>query len=193
MNIKQSKKWDLIGAITLVTICCVIFTSTYFGTFAQGTNDNTEETKEKISCTFEMRPVIAEESQKFRDYMQSHLQNKSTNSSLLDLMLKRFQLYKNTLRDKYNTYGPQVGLSQYTETADLTECYKQMQTEIDLMEALMRKYFVETSNIKTSSALMTKIQNINAKLDKLSRNVNQMYGKWESLQERIPCFTDKCL
>jgi len=191
MNIKQMKKRNLIGVIMLVIICLVIFASTYIGTLAQ--SPESSESTNKTSCTFEMRPFIKVESQKFRDYMESHLQNKSTNSSLLDLMLKRFQLYKNTLRDKYNTYSPKSGYLQYTETADLTECYNQMQTEIDLMEKLMRKYFVETSNIKTTSALMTKLQNINAKLDKLSRNVNQMYGKWESLQERIPCFTAKCL
>jgi len=191
MNIQNTKKMNYIGAITLATICCIIFASTYIGTLAQGAEETNNVTN--ISCTLEMRPFVAEESQKFRDYIQSLLQNKSTNSSLLDLMLKRFQLYKNTLRDKYNTYTPQPGLSQHTESSDLIDCYNEMQTEITLMEKLMRKYFVDTSNIKTSSALMTKVQNINAKLDKLSRNVNQMYGKWESLQDRIPCFTSKCL
>jgi hypothetical protein len=178
-----------IVAVTIIAICLNLIVGPVGLVMAQDTGQDTVDSK----CTLEMRPFINEKSKEFRTYLSSHLQNKSTNSSLLDLALKRFEVYKKDLFKKLETYYPQAGFSQYTEALDSLSCYKQMNQEIGLMEQLMKNYFQQTSNVKTATALMTKLQTINKKLDELARSIIQMLGKWESLKNRVPCFVKQCL
>lgn len=161
-------------------------------TSLQAVDPATQDVKD-IKCTTEMKPFIQTEGEKFRTYLQSHFKNKSKNSSLLDLALKRFDLHKKTLWNKVQNYYPQAGLPVLSESIDALQCIKQVRNEINLSEQILKQYFLETSDIKTTSTLMTKLEQINKKLDGLSRQVIQMLGKWETLKDRIPCFTGKCI
>jgi len=156
---------------------------------AQSTTTDTKDTK----CVDEMKPYITEKSTEFRTYLKEHFQSKNTNTSLLDLALKRFEVYKKDLRTKYESYSPQQGLSIYSESQDTLNCSKQMNDEIKIMETLLSSYYKQTSNIKTSTAFMTKLQQINKQLDQLLLDITQMLGKWNSLKNRVPCFTKQCL
>lgn len=167
----------------------ISFVSQIGPTYAQ--NDATDP--KDIKCVDEMKPYIAEKNAEFRTYLNEHFQSKNTNTSLLDLALKRFEVYKKDLRTKHESYVPQQGFSIYSETQDTLNCTKQMNNEIQTMEALLKSYYKQTSNIKTSTAFMTKLQQMNKKLDQLVLNVTQMLGKWNSLKNRIPCFVKQCL
>ncbi|MBA4336966.1 hypothetical protein C0416_04320 [bacterium] len=158
-------------------------------TMAQSTTAETKDTK----CVEEMKPYIKGKSTEFRTYLKEHFQSKNTNTSLLDLALKRFEVYKKDLRTKYESYAPQQGFSLYSESQDTLECSKQMNDEIKIMETLLKSYYKQTSNIKTSTAFMTKLQQINKQLDQLLLDITQMLGKWNSLENRVPCFTKQCL
>lgn len=151
--------------------------------------DSTADTK----CVEEMKPYIKEKSAEFRTYLNQHFQSKKTNTSLLDLALKRFEVYKKDLRTKYQTYFPQEGFKLDSETTDTLSCSKIVNEEIQTMEILLKSYYKQTSNIKTSTAFMTKLQQMNKKLDVLVLEVTQMLGKWNSLKNRIPCFVKQCL
>ncbi|MCD6109526.1 hypothetical protein J7J83_02100 [bacterium] len=158
------------------------------------TNAQNSNSKEKdIKCVEEMKPYIDKKSEEFRTYLNQHFQSKKTNTSLLDLALKRFTLYKKDLRTKYESYLPQEGFKLYSETKDTLACSKQMNDEIQTMQALLKTYYKQTSNIKTTTAFMTKLQQINKKLDQLVLNITQMLGKWNSLKNRVPCFVKQCL
>jgi len=170
-----------------LTLLLMSFVSNFAPVYAQ--NDVATDTK----CVEEMKPYMEEKSAEFRTYLNQHFQSKKTNTSLLDLALKRFELYKKDLRTKYESYFPEVGFKLYSETNDTLNCEKKMNDEIKTMEALLKTYYKQTSNIKTSTALMTKLQQINKKLEKLVLNVTQMLGKWNTLKDRIPCFVKKCL
>jgi chaperonin cofactor prefoldin len=76
---------------------------------------------------------------------------------------------------------------------DILECTKQVRDEISLMEKLIRKYFTETSDIKTTSALRVKLEKLNERLNTLNNRVTEMYAKYQSIKERIPCFASKCI
>lgn len=180
-------------AATAIVIC---FFSLYFATFAQqnGQNGQTQETETKdINCVTDMKPYIQEKSKEFREYLTQHFQNKSTNSSLLNIALERFKEYKADLNKKLQTYYPQAGLPQYSETLESLACYQQMNKEIYMMRNLLEKFYLETSSVKTTSTHMSKLKNINEKLDELNRNVSQMYGKWEALKDKFPCYVTNCL
>ncbi|MFC1810702.1 hypothetical protein ACFLZH_04335 [Patescibacteria group bacterium] len=144
-------------------------------------------------CHQEMKPYIAQKSQEFRTYLTSHFQSKKTNSSLLELALKKFDVYKKDLVTKYATYNPQAGFTVLTETSQTIKCNKIVQDEIALMEKLLRSYFLQTSKVKTTSAMMEKLKAINKRMDELLKAVTMMYGKWKSLKGRIPCFVKNCI
>jgi hypothetical protein len=175
-----------ITSLILIALATALLLPSHIAASAQ-----TDDVDKK--CTIEMRPFIEQKSKEFREYLTEHFQNKSTNSSLLDLALKRFQVYKNELREKYSTYFPQTGFSLDTETGDVLTCINQMETEIAVMEQLLRKQVIQTGTIKSSSQLMTKLKNINKKLDVLNGRIVDMYGKWETFSDRFPCFIKQCL
>lgn len=151
--------------------------------------EDTGDTK----CIEEMKPFMEGKSAEFRTYLNQHFQSKKTNTSLLDLALKRFEVYKKDLRTKYATYFPQQGFKLYESTTQTLNCEKIMNDEIQTMELLLKSYYKQTSNIKTSTAFMTKLQQMNKKLDALVMSVTQMLGKWGTLKDRIPCFVKQCL
>jgi hypothetical protein len=173
------------GAVTLI--------NGFSATLAQELTQTPTQFTSDVICEKEMKPIIDSKSKEFRDYLTQHFQNKSTNTSLLDLALKRFELYKKELREKFNSFYPQSGYELNTEVQDTLACYKQMQNEIQISEGLMKKYFTQTSNIKTSSAVMEKLKAINKKLDKLSTAVTQMYGKWETFKNNVTCIIENCI
>lgn len=180
----------------VLTLACVLicFFGIYLSTFAQENGQNGQAAPKKdINCAIEMKPFLKEKSAGFREYLTQHFQNKSTNSSLLNLALERFKEYKADLRKELNKYYPQAGLPQQTETVESLECYRQMKKEITIMRNLLEKFYLETSNIKTTSIHMNKLKSINKKLDELYRNTGSMHGKWEALKDKIPCFVSSCL
>jgi len=185
----MKKTTILTGIIIALAAAVSIHLSTYPATLAQVPGDSTTAT----DCLTGMRPFIDQKNKEFREYLQANFQNKSTNSSLLDLALKRFELYKNDLMNKYMTYPFQPGFSLAAEVTGSLSCYQQMQTEIALSEALLKEYFTTTSNLKTSSALMQKLKTINKQLDQLAVAVAQMYGKYETFNNKIPCIIEKCI
>lgn len=180
---------------TYLAMVCVMFVffSIYFGAMAQENNQNQEGETKDIICVIEMKPFLKEKSEEFAKYLTQHFQNKSVNSSLLYLALERFQEYKSDLNEEFRTYYPQAGLPQYSESADLLACHNQMNEEIKIMEALLEKFYLETSSVKTTSTHMSKLKNINEKLDQLNRGVTQLYGNWASLEKKIPCYVSSCI
>jgi len=186
---KNNKKISIIGIILALLAGVSIYLSTYPATLAQEPSGSSGD----VQCVPEMGTFLEQKNKEFQEYLKTNFQNKSTNTSLLDLALKRFQLYKNDLMNKYMTYYGQAGFSLELEASDSMACYQKMQTEIVLMEALMKKYFTQTSNIKTSSALMQKLKTINGKLDKLATSIAQMYGKYETFNNNVTCIIEKCI
>ena len=147
----------------------------------------------EVNCVAEMKPFMETKSQELRLYFKEHFQSKKTNSSLLDLALKRFDKYKKELNNKMIEYSPQAGLSLYSESIENLKCAKIVKEEIDTMEKLLRSYFEQTAQVKKTSALMNKLKEINKKMDAMMKAVMRMYGKWMTLKGRIPCFIKQCL
>lgn len=151
-----------------------------------------EQTADEI-CVEKMTTFMQTKSAELRTYFKEHFQNKSTNSSLLDLALKRFDQYKKDLNNEMIKYSPQAGLGLYTESIQNLNCTKKVKNEIALMEKLLRSYFEQTAQVKKTSAVMNKLKEINKKMDAMLKAVMQMYAKWLSLKGRIPCFIKKCI
>jgi len=184
------KKMSLIGIVLAILAGMSIFMSTFIATSAQVQGNSSVG---NLDCLKEMPAFLEQKNKELQEYLKTNFQNKSTNTSLLDLALTRFQLYKNDLMNKFMTYSGQAGLSLVSEAMGSMSCYQLIQTDISLNEELLKKYFTQTSTIKTSSALMEKLKTINSKLDKLATSVAQMYGKFETLNNNVPCIIENCI
>jgi len=171
--------------VTLLILISVI------GSYAPVTYAQDEPTDN--NCVVEMKPILESKSAELRAYFKEHFQSKKTNSSLLDLALKRFDKYKKDLNEKMIEFSPQAGLSLYAESIENLKCAKIVNQEIETMEKLLRSYFEQTAQVKKTSALMNKLKAINKKMDTLMKAVLDMYGKWMTLKGRIPCLIKKCL
>ncbi|MFC1599443.1 hypothetical protein ACFL3T_00255 [Patescibacteria group bacterium] len=171
--------------ITLLILISVI------ASYAPATYAQDEPTD--TNCVTEMKPFMETKSTELRTYFKEHFQSKKTNSSLLDLALKRFDKYKKELTDKMMELSPQAGLSLYSESIENLKCAKKMNEEITIMEKLLRSYFEQTAQVKKTSALMNKLKEINKKMDAMMKAVMQMYGKYMALKGRIPCLIKECL
>jgi len=187
INIQNSA----LGILLLFAAAGIFFLTNLFVTEAQ--DQTNPGGNVDVLCITEIKPYLDTKGKEFREYLNQHFQNKSTNTSLLDLALKRFELYKKDLRDKFASFYPQSGFELQSEVLDTLTCYQMVNDEIKYSEELLKKYFTQTSNIKSSSAIMEKIQNINKKLDELNASVNQMNGKWENLKNIIPCLIEECV
>ncbi len=176
MNRKITKK---ISFIILISV----FILNFQAVFAQDYDSD---------CVSNMKPFIKEKSGEMRTYLQEHFKSKKTNSSLLDLALERFDVYKRDLYGKYNEYIPEPGFELFGTSAQSLQCSKLVREEIDLMEKQIRSFFEQSSNVKTTSALMEKLKAINKKMDEMLKSIMQMYAKWLNLKGRIPCFIKNC-
>lgn len=174
----------------IIIVLTLVALSIPFAVIAQG---QTATETQDIKCYNEIGPFLEQSSKEFREYITSHFQNKSTNTSLLDLALKRFQQYRKDVFDEYHKYFPQEGLDISGEAIDTLKCYNRVITEINLNQKLMQDFFVKSSNAKTSSAQMNKLKAINEKLKKLNGEVTNMHGKWQTLSGKIPCYISQCL
>ncbi|MBN1494321.1 hypothetical protein JW911_01135 [Candidatus Peregrinibacteria bacterium] len=189
---KILKKYKSIIVITVLIAAVGIFiqlnSSAIHAQTGTGSDGNID-----IKCMTDIKPYLDDKNKKFREYLNEHFQNKSTNTSLLDLALKRLELHKKDLRDKFASYYPQSGFELQSKVLDTLACYQMVEDEIRFSEELLKKYFTQTSTIKTSSAIMEKIQNINKKLDELNTSITQLYSKWENLKNIVPCLIEECL
>jgi len=173
----------------LQTLLVLLISISIFAGFAPATFAQVDDN----DCVTKMKPYITEKSTEMRTYLNEHFKSKKTNSSLLDLALKRFDVYKKDLYKKYEEYNPQAGFELLGASAQTLKCSKLVTNEIDLMNKQVRSFFEQTSNVKTTSAVMEKLKAINKKMDTLMRAVMQMYGKWVALKGRIPCFVKECI
>lgn len=176
MNLKTKK-------IISLLILILVFTLNFQAAFAQDYDSD---------CVSNMKPFIEEKSSEMRTYLQEHFKSKKTNSSLLDLALERFDVYKRDLYGKYDEYIPEPGFELFGTSAQSLKCSQLVREEIDLMEKQVRSFFEQSSNVKTTSALMEKLKEINKKMDEMLKSIMQMYAKWLNLKGRVPCFIKNC-
>jgi len=152
-----------------------------------------EELSQASKCIIEMTPFVKGKSTEFREYLEKHFSNKSTNSSLLEAALLKFQQIEKEILDKLDTYTPESGQDLSTQISTLLNCRRVVEDEITLMKSLMKRFAIKTNQIKVTSALQTKMAEINKKLSDLDKQVTLMLGRYETLSNRFPCYVQQCI
>lgn len=156
------------------------------------TTTDTEPANEVI-CQYEMRVFIAEESNKYNQFINTHFENKSSTGSLLDTAFAKYDEYRTLLFNKYYTYLPKVGADMSLESIKSGSCLAQVTTALDdAMQILMRKAQT-TSAVKKTTALMDKYKEINDKLAVMNKSFANFKSYMDKFSLKVPCYIkDKC-
>ncbi len=127
----------------------------------------------------------------FRSFLATNFQNKSSTSSLLETAFARYREFRSALYTKYNSYMPQQGASQLTEGLGSNACFTAVQDALDAAQNELQQRAVQTSTVKKTTALISKYQQINAKLATLNRTFITMKTYLDTFAAKLPCYIVK--
>jgi len=148
-------------------------------------------TQETNQCVPEMDAYIKVELGRYREFMTTNFQNKSSTTSLLDLGMGRYRELRAALYNKYNTYFPKQGALQLTEGLVPSTCFELVNKALaDARNQLKTRSF-QTSTVKKATALIHKYQDINAQLSTLNRTFFTMKAYLSTFAAKLPCYIKK--
>lgn len=152
------------------------------------------------ACESELTKFGDAEFDKYKSFMEDNFKNKSTTASLMDLAIKRYDEFKETIRSKYQILiGQQLELAASNETSlgasatGLARCSKLANDYIDNASKMLQMRAVTTSNIKKASTFVEKYKQINEKLRGLNLEVMRMVTNVSSFEKKLPCYLKACV
>jgi hypothetical protein len=152
------------------------------------------ESSKMVDCERALKPIFAIELKQFMEFLETNFQNKSSNTSLMNIAIARYQNFKENL----NNYFAKVDIG------DPSQNFLQSQTAYTVCASLKNQAFLDakkamidhikkTTAAKTTTVLLEKYQSINSKLRDLNTSISQMYGFFMSFKAMLPGFVGKCL
>jgi hypothetical protein len=142
-------------------------------------------------CEVEMRPYAQVEIGRFRDFIRTNFQNKSSTTSLLEIAIGRYRELRTSLYTKYATYYPQQGAMQLSVCLVPGACLDVVESALSMARNELKVRAIQTSSVKQASALITKYQEINAKLAGLYRTFTTMKSYLDTFGSKLPCYIKK--
>ncbi|MFC1747986.1 hypothetical protein ACFL2V_04195 [Pseudomonadota bacterium] len=153
------------------------------------------ETQEQVNaiCQIEMQDFLFDEFKDYREFMDTHFQNMSGSSSLLDTAFAKYREFRSIAMREYATYFPQQGASQLSEGIEPGACLKIVEDTLADARKIIELKAAATSTVKKTTALITKYQEINAQLRVLTRTFLTMKGYFDTFSDKLPCYiADAC-
>lgn len=151
-----------------------------------------------IQCPVVLEELYEIETREFLQFLDNNFKNKSSTTSLSNIAIARYRLYKETLQGYYgqltpdaSTFGDiqeyEVALESYGTCGALTDSY------IRLAKAQMIRHIKNNSVQKKTSILLEKFQAINEKLRDLNSAVAELYSFFAAFKNKLPGFLRNCL
>lgn len=145
-------------------------------------------------CQLEMKNFIDVELKRYRDFMETHFQNKSSTSSLLDAALERYKEFRKAVNDKFSQFSPQPLALLASETIEPGACFKQVQAALQEAKRSLTSKARQTSAVKQTTALIRQYQHMNEQLRTLSESFLTMKAYLDTFATKLPCYVRKsCL
>ncbi len=195
----------------IVTINLIILLTMGFAfDYQQGLEDviaangdsGTETSNQTIAgnnpCLEELDDYASERFVSYQDYMEIHFTNKSATSDLMDDAVIEYQAFEEDIRAKLAVYfkPPYVNSSANSvagQAATLSECQQVADQYIEDAQKLLELRAVRTSEIKKTSILLEKYQQINAKMRVLNLDVLKMATNFAVFEKKLPCYLKNCI
>lgn len=193
----MQKKFLIIGVIFSLMAQSIM-------TFAAEADDNAKIKTQLIKkldeapisqCQANLVPLFDLELNDFLKFLDKSLQNKSSNSSLTNIAIARYQDYKRTLKDLFariNVNDPKNQNIANSNTAYVL-CANLLNVYYSSAKKMMIDHIKKTTAIKNTSVLLEKYQAINSKLRDLNMAISQLYGFFATFKDILPGFVKQCL
>lgn len=202
--------------VVTVVLMILLFAGNAFGsvsvTVAEENADGTStitvpvgDTKQQIDaqvankCVTDLTAYADPEFEKYKIFMEDNFKNKSTTSSLLDLGVQRYDLFKTNVADKLNQLiGQQLDLAAVAgspvaeQGVGLNRCNALALQYVDDASKLLKMRAITTSNVKKTSIFVEKYKQINGKLRALNLDVMKMVVNISAFQQKLPCYLKSC-
>jgi len=142
-------------------------------------------------CVPEMDAYTQVELGRYREFLTTNFQNKSSTTSLLDLGMGRYREFRTALYKKYNSYFPKTGALQLTEGIVPSSCLDIVNKALAQARNELKTRSVQTSTVKKATALIHKYQDINNQLRVLNRTFVTMKAYLDTFATKLPCYIKK--
>ncbi|MBI5754358.1 hypothetical protein HZA40_04415 [Candidatus Peregrinibacteria bacterium] len=146
-------------------------------------------------CKDYLVPLFDLELKDFLQYLDTTFQNKSSNSSLTNTAIARYQDYKSTLEGLFSRLDINDPKNQdyVTASAAYDLCANLLNVYYSTGKKMMIDHIKQTAATKNTSVLLEKYQAINSKLRDLNTVIAQMFGYFSTFKDIFPGFVEQCL
>ncbi|MCA9373664.1 MAG: hypothetical protein R3B71_00655 [Candidatus Gracilibacteria bacterium] len=149
------------------------------------------EGEENSFCQADLTAFLATEVPRYNEWMESHFNNKSSTTSLLDDAFARYTDFRASLYGRYNNYFPYQGALQLSEGLELGECRDILEKALRSARDTLEQKAITTSTVKKTTALLQKYQSINGQLRNLYQSFITMKKHLDTFADKLPCYISK--
>lgn len=148
-------------------------------------------------CRETLVPVYDVELLMFLGFLEENFQNKSADSSLINIAIARYGEYKNYLISTFASltpkYSSDTGMKTYEREFDAYQlCYDITEAYIKLAKDQMIMHIKNNVAQKKTSMMLEKYKAIGEKLRDLNLAIAQMYSLFTTFRKKLPFFVEDC-
>ncbi len=148
-------------------------------------------------CRNTLVPIYDIETLNFFTFLETNFQNKSSDSSLINIAIARYSEYKEYLNSVYNNLTPKYASSQTAEEYEVQFdsyelCYDITLSYIDLAKQQMIMHIKNNVAQKKTTILLEKYKAIGEKLRDLNTSIAEMYSLFVTFRKKLPFFIEDC-
>lgn len=134
----------------------------------------------------------------FLIFLKTNFENKSANSTLVNIAIQRYSEYKIRLQDIFALLKADVIIAgdtnQYRrELESYGNCRKVMDDYISLAKTKMIEHIKNTSSQKKTTIMMEKYQAINERLADLNMEMAKLYANFVQFKNKLPFYNKNCV
>lgn len=170
-------------------------------------------------CKKTLEPAFTFETQQFLKFLEQNFQNKSSNSSLVNIAISRYAEYKLSMKEWLSYVAPgQKNLIEETrgavreyesarpifenygdetvidaELAAYSDCKKLMDEQLQSTKDMLITHIKKTTAQKKTAIMQEKYHAINEKLRELNIKIAKVYGYLMAFAKKLSSFTDPCV
>lgn len=148
------------------------------------------------TCQSKLVPLYDLEMLTFFKYLEETFENKSSNSTMVNLAIVRFTRFKGALNDEFFDLKPIVSseVKNYAEIfAGYKLCGQIKDTYIALGKEKLIEHIKKNNAQKKTTMLLEKYKSINQRLRDYNQTIAEVYSGYVALNNKLPGFLRKCI
>ncbi len=149
-------------------------------------------------CKATLVPLYDLEILEFLKFLEVNFQNKSANSTLVNIAIARFTEFKNGIQENFAKLQPKQ--TEYADSKTYEQAYnayfacgKITDSYIKLAKEMMIKHVKTNTSQKRTTMILEKYQGISNRLREMNNSLAQMHGFFLTFKNKLPGFLQKCI